>query len=73
MSKLATGQPWVEKYRPTSLDDVVGNVEAVDRLKGAKYCLPKFVVFDLVINCRQNVTNLIILIKSLQEMEIYQI
>ncbi|KAM3568181.1 hypothetical protein VYU27_009692 [Nannochloropsis oceanica] len=25
--------PWVEKYRPVTLDDVVGNVEAIDRLK----------------------------------------
>lgn len=30
---LATGVPWVEKYRPTSLDDIVGNVETVERLK----------------------------------------
>ncbi|EIW87071.1 P-loop containing nucleoside triphosphate hydrolase protein [Coniophora puteana RWD-64-598 SS2] len=25
--------PWVEKYRPTLLDDVVGNVETIERLK----------------------------------------
>ncbi|EUC60427.1 replication factor C, subunit RFC2 [Rhizoctonia solani AG-3 Rhs1AP] len=25
--------PWVEKYRPQTLDDVVGNVETIDRLK----------------------------------------
>ncbi|KAL7004773.1 replication factor C subunit 4 [Cystobasidiomycetes sp. EMM_F5] len=26
-------QPWVEKYRPLLLDDIVGNSETVDRLK----------------------------------------
>lgn len=25
--------PWVEKYRPTSLDDVVGNSDVIDRLR----------------------------------------
>ncbi|QIX02459.1 hypothetical protein AMS68_007976 [Peltaster fructicola] len=25
--------PWVEKYRPTFLDDIVGNTETIDRLK----------------------------------------
>ncbi|CAE6428374.1 unnamed protein product [Rhizoctonia solani] len=25
--------PWVEKYRPQSLDDIVGNAETIDRLK----------------------------------------
>jgi replication factor C subunit 2/4 len=25
--------PWVEKYRPVYLDDVVGNTETIDRLK----------------------------------------
>lgn len=30
---LATGQPWVEKYRPILLNDIVGNVEAVERLR----------------------------------------
>ncbi|KAI9893511.1 MAG: replication factor C subunit 4 [Vezdaea aestivalis] len=25
--------PWVEKYRPTVLDDIVGNVETIERLK----------------------------------------
>lgn len=25
--------PWVEKYRPVTLDDVVGNTETIDRLK----------------------------------------
>ena len=25
--------PWVEKYRPQTLDDIVGNVEAIDRMK----------------------------------------
>ncbi|KAF8632952.1 hypothetical protein AX15_001555 [Amanita polypyramis BW_CC] len=25
--------PWVEKYRPVTLDDVVGNAETIDRLK----------------------------------------
>ncbi|SCV70968.1 BQ2448_3730 [Microbotryum intermedium] len=25
--------PWVEKHRPQSLDDIVGNVETIDRLK----------------------------------------
>ena len=24
--------PWVEKYRPTKIDDIVGNKDAVDRL-----------------------------------------
>jgi replication factor C subunit 2/4 len=32
-SLLATGQPWVEKYRPVLLNDIVGNTEAVDRLR----------------------------------------
>jgi replication factor C subunit 2/4 len=30
---LASGVPWVEKYRPLLLDDIVGNGEAVARLK----------------------------------------
>lgn len=30
-SKLET--PWIEKYRPVILDDVVGNKEAIYRLK----------------------------------------
>ena len=25
--------PWVEKYRPTVLDDITGNVETIERLK----------------------------------------
>ena len=25
--------PWVEKYRPQTLDEVVGNVETIERLK----------------------------------------
>lgn len=25
--------PWVEKYRPTVLDDVVGNSDTIERLK----------------------------------------
>ena len=25
--------PWIEKYRPVTLDDVVGNKETVERLK----------------------------------------
>lgn len=30
---LAFEQPWVEKYRPEFLSDVVGNTEAVSRLE----------------------------------------
>lgn len=26
-------QPWIEKYRPVILDDIVGNKEAIYRLK----------------------------------------
>lgn len=36
IAKKVPGQyqaPWVEKYRPRRLDDVVGNEETVDRLK----------------------------------------
>jgi replication factor C subunit 2/4 len=25
--------PWVEKHRPRTLDDVVGNTDAIDRLR----------------------------------------
>jgi replication factor C subunit 2/4 len=25
--------PWIEKYRPVVVDDIVGNAEAVDRLR----------------------------------------
>ena len=25
--------PWIEKYRPTSLDDIIGNSDAISRLK----------------------------------------
>ncbi|TFK99671.1 P-loop containing nucleoside triphosphate hydrolase protein [Pterulicium gracile] len=32
-SSLPYELPWVEKYRPTVLDDVVGNEETIDRLK----------------------------------------
>lgn len=30
---LATGNPWVEKYRPNTLSDIVGNDATIDRLK----------------------------------------
>jgi len=30
---MAEFMPWVEKFRPATLDDVVGNAEAVGRLK----------------------------------------
>ena len=32
-SKGAAHMPWVEKYRPQTLKDVVGNVDAVSRLQ----------------------------------------
>lgn len=32
-SKGAAHMPWVEKYRPQTLSDVVGNVDAVSRLQ----------------------------------------
>jgi replication factor C subunit 2/4 len=30
---MSASQPWVEKYRPQNLDDIVGNDEAVSRLR----------------------------------------
>lgn len=32
-AKDADSLPWVEKYRPRDIKDVVGNVEAVSRLQ----------------------------------------
>lgn len=32
-SVLEMNKPWVEKYRPIELDDIVGNEEAVMRLR----------------------------------------
>jgi replication factor C subunit 2/4 len=32
-TSLATGVPWVEKYRPLELKDIVGNDATIDRLK----------------------------------------
>ena len=32
-SKAANNMPWVEKYRPTKIEDIVGNKEAVGRLE----------------------------------------
>jgi replication factor C subunit 2/4 len=31
-STLIKHTPWLEKYRPTKLDDIVGNEEAISRL-----------------------------------------
>ena len=31
--KSDDGMPWVEKYRPKTLDDLVGNDDAVDRMR----------------------------------------
>jgi replication factor C subunit 2/4 len=31
-STLIKNTPWLEKYRPTKLDDIVGNDEAISRL-----------------------------------------
>jgi len=31
-SALIKNTPWLEKYRPTKLDDIVGNDEAISRL-----------------------------------------
>ena len=31
-SSLTKHTPWLEKYRPTKLDDIVGNEEAISRL-----------------------------------------
>lgn len=33
IEKLALELPWVEKYRPTELGDIVGNTDAISRLK----------------------------------------
>lgn len=33
LPKYKVGEPWVEKYRPQTLDDVIGNESAVNQLK----------------------------------------
>jgi replication factor C subunit 2/4 len=33
MSTVNSDLPWIEKYRPSKLDDIVGNVEAINKLK----------------------------------------
>ena len=31
-TQASASLPWVEKYRPTKIDEIVGNKDAVDRL-----------------------------------------